>query len=102
MSAKTAIQDFKYGHECWDQRKRPASPALRRELLRMAVERRYAEYTRMDGSRLTAEDRAEIRKANREIHQMARRIFLEADAQVEARYWQLLGEFGIYGNGGLQ
>lgn len=104
-SSRTAIRDFASPHDLYCQKKRPATPAFRRELLRVARENRYmltVEYNHKTGQPFTAEDRSFLRKSFRKCYMEARSLFVEADNRSEAAYWQMFAEYGIYTEGGLQ
>ena len=105
MTCDPLIQELSQEYARWCQKKRPATPQFRAELLAIAREQRsegYDAYARADGQPLTAEDRLHIRRARRGGYQAGRAYLLTVENEIEAKFWQLLAEFGIYPEGGKQ
>ncbi len=86
----------------WNQKKRPATPFLRAQLLDRLREQRAARFTRADGGALTPEDWRHIRQVQRESHRKFRSFCVALDAEAERSFWDLLKEFGITTEGGVQ
>lgn len=99
MAEKAIAQEYRQ----WCQKKRPATPAFRAELLRSARDNRdYSTFARKDGLPLTPEDRRHIRLVNLQGHREYRAVLLRADEEAEVRFWQRLAKYGIRPEGGVQ
>jgi hypothetical protein len=86
----------------WCQKKRPASPELRAELLLGAKATRSRLFARRDGQPMTPEDWRQLKQGQRARYRLAKAIALEVEAKMEADFWQFLSKYGLYPEGGLQ
>jgi hypothetical protein len=86
----------------WSQKKRPALPQIREELLSYAQELRSSDYEHTDGTPITPEERKEIRAAQRALYRDMRVLLLDGERQIEAQFWAFFNDIGLRLEGGIQ